>query len=103
MPVHSINARDFDMFDTIGNPMNAYTRGDQAPTIIVQPKPGARANIFFYPHNEPAYTLARLTGNKTLTRRTLNLAEEMGLKLATVHMGQTIPTTYEALAEEYPV
>ena len=67
---------------------------DQTPTIIVQPKPGAYGNIFFYPQNEPAYTLARLTGNKTLTRLTLDMAEEMGLKLATVYMGQIIPTKF---------
>ena len=75
---------------------------NQAPTIIIQPKPGAYGNIFFYPQNECASTLAGIAGNKTLTRSTLRSAERMGLKLATVHMGQTIPTTYEALAKEYP-
>ena len=75
---------------------------DQAPTIIIQPKPGAYGNIFFYPQNEPARQLSHIAGNKTLTRFTLQCAEEMGLAIATVHMGQTIPTTYAALNKEYP-
>jgi hypothetical protein len=75
---------------------------DQAPTIIVQPKPGAYGTIFFYPQNETAERLAGIAGTKTLTLWTLGAAENMGLAIATVHMGQTIPTTYEALAKEYP-
>ena len=79
---------------------------DQAPiftcTIIVQPKPGAYGTIFFYPQNEPAKQLSHIAGTKTLTLSTLGAAEDMGLALATVHMGQTIPTTHEALAKEYP-
>ena len=78
------------------------SHGALAPTVIVQPKPGAYGNIFFYPQNECASVLAGIAGNKTLTRSTLRSAERMGLAIATVHMGQTIPTTYEALAKEYP-
>ena len=73
-----------------------------APTIIVQPKPGAYGTIFFYPQNECASVLASVAGNKTLPRSTLRSAERMGLKLAVMHMGGLIPTTYEALAKEYP-
>ena len=90
------------MLDTLGNPMSAYKRGALAPTIIVQPKPGAYGNILFYPQNECAKQLASVASTKTLTLATLRSAQKMGLALATVHMGQTIPTTYEALAKEYP-
>ena len=74
---------------------------DQVPTIVIQPKPGAYGTIFFYPQNETAEWLAEIAGTKTLTLSTLRSAERMGLFIELQFFGQTIPTTYEALAKEY--
>lgn len=38
-------------------------------------------NSLFYPANDKASTLALLTNSKTLTRRSLQLAQELGFKI----------------------